>query len=278
MTTKQDRLTIALIQTRVHWHRPQDNRAMFEDKIGALAGDPDIILLPETFSSGFTQQPEVCAETMDGEGVAWMQRMAAATGAALAGSLAMADRGGYYNRFLFVTAEGVLAHYDKRHLFSLAGEHERYRPGRERVVFSYRGWRICPQVCYDLRFPVFSRCRDDYDLLLYVANWPLPRRAAWSRLLVARAIENQCYVAGLNRVGDDGNGWTYAGESAVIDYLGEALLDLGQVEASGRASLDLAALREFRRQFPFWQDADEFELSRPESDRTELRAEAGSCK
>ena len=233
---------------------------MFEDKIKALASETDIIVLPETFTSGFTQQPELCAESMDGEGLDWMQRMAAETGAALAGSMAVSDRGGFYNRFLFVTEDGVLAHYDKRHLFTLAGEHLRYRPGSDRRVFSYRGWRICPQVCYDLRYPVWSRCRDDYDLLIYVANWPLPRRTAWSRLLVARAIENQAYVIGLNRVGEDGNGWTYAGESVVIDYLGEALLDLGGVEAAGRALLDIAPLREFRQQFPFWQDADYFEM------------------
>ncbi len=272
MTENQNRLTIALIQSRVHWHRPQDNRAMFEDKIGGLTGEPDLIVLPETFSSGFTQQPEVCSETMDGEGVAWMRRMAAATGAAVAGSLAVQERGAYYNRFLFVTADGVLAQYDKRHLFSFAGEDRRYRPGQARVVFDYRGWRICPQICYDLRFPVWSRCRNDYDLLLYVANWPLPRRHAWSRLLVARAIENQCYVVGLNRVGDDGNGWTYAGESVVVDFLGDPLLDLGTVEGSGRATLDRDRLFEFRRQFAFWQDADDFELQTQPRSSAQARA------
>ena len=254
-------LAVSLVQSQIAWHDPAKNLATFERRLEALAPDrPDIVVLPETFASGFTQHPEQCSETMSGDAVNWMTGMAQQLGTAVCGSLAIKASEGYYNRFLFVTKDGVLAHYDKKHLFTLAGEHHRYQPGQERVVFEYRGWRICPQVCYDLRFPVFSRCRNDYDLLIYVANWPSPRRAAWTRLLKARAIENQCYVAAVNRVGTDGNGWAYPGESVLLDFMGDSLLDLGDQEATGTATVDLDQQQQFRTRFAFWQDADAFEL------------------
>ncbi|MDJ0654292.1 MAG: amidohydrolase [Xanthomonadales bacterium] len=257
-----DTLVVSLVQGQVAWHDPARNLATFEQHLQALSR-PDIVVLPETFASGFTQHPEQCSETMTGEAVSWMTRMAQQLDTAICGSLAVAEAGAFYNRFLFVTAGGVLAQYDKKHLFTLAGEHHRYQPGQERVVFEYRGWRICPQVCYDLRFPVFSRCRNDYDLLIYVANWPSPRRTAWSRLLKARAIENQCYVAAVNRVGRDGNGWEYAGESVLLDFMGDELVGLGDREATDTGTITLDRLRDFRKKFAFWQDADAFELVEP---------------
>jgi predicted amidohydrolase len=258
-------LTIQLIQSRVQWHDPADNRSRFEAEIDGLEPWADLIVLPETFDSGFTRSPQVCAEGMDGQSVVWMQHQAARTGAVLTGSLAINDQGSFYNRLIWATPDGQLQWYDKRHLFSMGGENERYSAGKHRAVFAYRGWRICPQVCYDLRFPVWSRNRNDYDLLLYVANWPTPRAHAWRTLLRARANENQCYVVGLNRVGRDGNHWDYAGDSAIIDFLGHPLAEIGDQEGHIQASLDAGALADFRREFPFDADADSFELGAGDS-------------
>lgn len=255
-------LKVALLQTRVHWHDAAANRDLFEDKIRALDRGLDVIVLTETFTSGFTQQPEQCAEDMAGPSVAWMRAMAQATDAAIVGSLVIEEGGQYFNRLVFMPPDGTPSHYDKRHLFRVAGEHERYAPGNRRLVVEFRGWRLCPMVCYDLRFPVWIRNRggEEYDALIFVANWPRPRALAWSTLLRARAIENLAYVLGVNRVGRDGKDIDYGGGSAAIDYLGQPLAEANGGEAVLRATLERAPLEKFRSRFPFHVDADEFRL------------------
>lgn len=259
-------LTLSLVQGATRWHDPAGNR----DYYGALlerARGSDLILLPETFTSGFSNEAIHHAETMDGPTVAWLRERAKDLNAALAGSVQLRVDGKVYNRLLFVTPDGGVKHYDKRHLFRYAGEHERYAAGAPRLIVEWKGWRICPQVCYDLRFPVFVRnrydrdaSRFDYDLLLFVANWPSARRYAWQTLLRARAIENLSYCAGLNRVGTDGNNLHYAGDSAVLDFLGAPLVELGAQEQVITVALDPAALAGHRERFPAWMDADQFDL------------------
>jgi len=257
-------LKVSLVQGATRWHDPAGNRDYYGALMAPLQGS-DLIVLPETFTSGFSNEAIHHAETMDGPTVAWLREQAHALDAAVTGSVQLRVEGKVYNRLLLVTPDGTVQHYDKRHLFRYAGEHERYAAGSERLVVEWRGWRICPLVCYDLRFPVYSRNRRtpngfDYDLLLYVANWPTPRREPWRTLLRARAIENLCYCAGLNRVGTDGNGLGYSGDSAVIDFLGAPLAELGAQEQGITLTLDAAALAEHRARFPAWMDADEFRL------------------
>ena len=254
-------LDIALLQTRVHWHDAAANRELFEQQIRSLAGPLDVVVLTETFTSGFTQEPEACAEPMDGPTVAWMADMAADANAAIVGSVVIEEAGRYWNRLVWMPPDGNASHYDKRHLFRVAGEHERYAAGHRRLVVAFRGWRICPMICYDLRFPVWIRNRDEYEFLIFVANWPLPRALAWRTLLRARAIENLCYVAGVNRVGKDGKGIEYGGGSAAVDYLGQPLTEAAAGEAVLRARLDRAQLEKFRDRFPFHADADDFSIS-----------------
>jgi predicted amidohydrolase len=257
-------LKVSLVQGATRWHDPAGNRDYYGALMAPLQGS-DLIVLPETFTSGFSNEAIHNAETMDGPTVAWLREQAHALDAAVTGSVQLRVEGKVYNRLLLVTPDGTVQHYDKRHLFRYAGEHERYAAGSERLVVEWRGWRICPLVCYDLRFPVYSRNRRtpngfDYDLLLYVANWPTPRREPWRTLLRARAIENLCYCAGLNRVGTDGNGLGYSGDSAVLDFLGAPLAELGAQEQGITLTLDAAALAEHRARFPAWMDADEFRL------------------
>ncbi|MEM9533866.1 MAG: amidohydrolase [Pseudomonadota bacterium] len=258
-------LKITLVQSRIHWHDSAANLAMFGEQLDACRDLGHLAVLPETFASGFTQQPATQGQPMDGEAVTWLKETSRRLGIAITGSLAITEDGQHFNRMLFVDRGEILATYDKVHLFTLAGEHKRYQAGQRRVVFDFRGWRICPQVCYDLRFPVFSRCRNDYDLLLYVANWPTPRANAWIQLLRARAIENLCYTIGVNRVGEDGNGWDYAGASAAVDYLGKDLVDLAQDQATATVTLSLDDQQRFRQKFDFLADADDFELKGIES-------------
>jgi predicted amidohydrolase len=264
-------LRISLVQGATRWHDPAANREYYGAAIAPLRGESDLVLLPETFTSGFSNEAIHNAETMEGETVAWLREQARALDAAVTGSVQLRVGEGaeakVYNRLLFVTPDGSVRHYDKRHLFRYAREHERYAPGGERLVVEWRGWRICPQVCYDLRFPVYSRNRYDrvaqrfdYDLVLFVANWPSARRYAWSTLLRARAIENLSYCAGLNRVGVDGNELPYSGDSAVLDFLGQPLAELGAQEQVITVRLDDAALKAHREKFPAWMDADGFEL------------------
>ena len=252
-------MKITLIQTDLLWNDPAGNRARFEQKI-AEAGSADLIVLPEMFSTGFCTQPRLAAEPLGGETLPWMKRIAQKTDCALAGSVAVEENGNYFNRFYFVKPDGSVSQYDKRHLFTYGGEHKEFTAGDKRIIVEYKGWRILLQICYDLRFPVWSRNRNDYDLALYTANWPTPRVDAWSALLRARAIENLCYVAGINRTGTDPN-CSYCGKSALLDFKGQTLEDVEPgKEALLSAELDADALRDFRKNFPALQDADRFSL------------------
>ena len=273
MTTSHQDLRVSLVQGATRWHDPAGNRGYYARLIAPLHGITDLVLLPETFTSGFSNDAIGNAETMDGPTVAWIREQAARLGAAVCGSVQLRakDAAGadqVFNRLLWATPDGGLLHYDKRHLFRYAREHERYAAGQDRLVVAWKGWRICPLVCYDLRFPVYSRNRFDverpgqldYDLLLYVANWPSARAYPWKTLLRARAIENLCYVAGLNRVGSDGNGLHYAGDSAVIDFLGHAVSECTNEEVVVTTTLQAAELAAHRERFPAMLDGDAFEL------------------
>lgn len=254
-------LDVTIIQADLHWHDAAANRAMFADKIESITDSTDLIVLPEMFTTGFSMDAPNLAEAMAGDSVSWMQEMAKSKGASICGSLIIEDDGNFYNRFLCIAPDGSQTTYDKRHLFRLADEHNHYAQGNDLVTFELNGFRIRPMVCYDLRFPVWSRNRGDYDLLIYVANWPSRRHHAWATLLRARAIENLSYAVGVNRVGTDGNDLPYAGGSAIIDYLGHELADLGDTDGLATASLDRGQLVEFRDRFAFHKDADKFSLA-----------------
>ncbi|WP_323149145.1 amidohydrolase [Pseudomonas oryzihabitans] len=259
LTPGQD-LRLALLQTELVWHDPTANRAHFEQLL-ARVGETDLVILPEMFTTGFSMESAALAEPADGPTAVWLREQARRIGAVVTGSLIVQDEDGRHrNRLLWATPEGELLHYDKRHLFRMAGEHEHYAPGEQRLVLTLKGWRIRPLICYDLRFPVWSRAQDDTDLLLYVANWPAPRRGHWNRLLPARAIENLCYVAAVNRIGSDGNGHPYAGDSQVLDFQGEPLVEAGAVAGIFHTTLSAAALAGYRERFPAQRDADAFRL------------------
>jgi omega-amidase len=255
-----ENLQCLLVQSQLFWADAQANRQQLAKISREQGADCDLIVFPETFTSGFLGDAEAEPETMEGATLVWMKALAEELDCVLCGSAAISTGQGNANRFLWVQPDGRVEFYDKRHLFSYGGENQRYVAGNQRKVFRYRGWRICPQICYDLRFPAWCRNRDDYDLLLFVANWPEPRTPAWTALLKARAIENQCYVIGVNRSGRDPRGLTYAGKSAVYDPLGETLLELGSGECSERISVGLAKVKETRSLLPFQQDADNFKL------------------
>ncbi|MDH5501945.1 MAG: amidohydrolase [Gammaproteobacteria bacterium] len=260
-------LTVSILQADLAWHDVKTNLARFSESIDSIGQKTDLIVLPEMFTTGFTMDAAANAEKMNGVSMECMAQWAARSNAAVCGSLIIKDEARYFNRFVFMRPNGKFEVYDKRHLFRLAGEVEHYSAGDRQIVVEWREWRICPMVCYDLRFPVWSRNRPDlnYDLLLYVANWPSRRHHAWRTLLRARAIENLCYLAGVNRVGTDGNELPYAGGSAIIDYLGHDLVDLGDGVGIASATLDKALLNKFRQKFPFHIDADSFSIHR-ESD------------
>jgi predicted amidohydrolase len=253
-------LRVTLVQTELAWQDPAANRHRLAAHFRGLVGHTDLVVLPEMFSTGFSMAAAELAEDMDGPTVDWMREEAAALGCVVAGSLIVRDGGRCYNRLVWARPDGSLEHYDKRHLFRLAGEQEHYAAGSRRLVVALKGWRVCPMVCYDLRFPVWSRSRGDYDLLLYVANWPQRRALAWSTLLRARAIENQSYVVGVNRIGKDGNGTIYVGDSVAVDFLGQPLSSEGGGDRVETAVLDLESLRAYRESFPAHLDADRFEL------------------
>jgi omega-amidase len=261
-------LNVSLVQGATRWHDAPANREYYGSLVRRVAGQSDLVVLPETFLSGFSNDTRAAAETMDGEGIAWLRALASEVGAVVTGSVAIRDGELVYNRLIWARPDGTFEQYDKRHLFRMAGEHTRYGGGSQRLIVELKGWRILPQVCYDLRFPVWLRNRRlasaaggmDYDLSLFVANWPAARRQPWRTLLRARAIENLAYVIGVNRVGVDGNDLPYAGDSAVIDQVGEAVVELGSQEQVVTVSIDPAPLLAHRERFPAWMDADDFTL------------------
>lgn len=253
-------MNIAIIQAPLQWENPSANRNYFAEKINTMHRKADLIVLPEMFTSGFTMNPNAVAETMDGETVQWLQALAEEHNIAITGSIIIKENNCFYNRLLFVFPSGEIQHYDKRHLFTLAGEDKVYTAGTKKLIVDYLGWKICPLVCYDLRFPVFSRNTENYDVLIYVANWPEPRIAAWDALLKARAIENMCYVVGANRMGADNNKHEYPGHSQMVNYFGRHMIDPAQQEGVLMATLDRHSLLETREKLGFLNDRDSFTL------------------
>ncbi|NRD21932.1 amidohydrolase [Winogradskyella litoriviva] len=254
-------LRVAIIQTNLVWENPEENRRLLEAKINAMSADVDLIVLPEMFTSGFTMNPKAVAETMEGKTIAWLKDLAKAKQVAILGSFVVSENNNFYNRMVCVEPLGTITTYDKRHTFTLAGEHKVYTAGSEKVLFSYKGWKICPLVCYDLRFPVWARNIEDYDLLIYVANWPKLRIDAWNALLKARAIENMTYCIGVNRVGLDGNNFEYSGHSAAYDVLGNRIDTLPEnEEAIQIVTLDKSAIKKYREKLNFLNDRDDFNL------------------
>ncbi len=252
-------LAVTLVQCELTWENPADNRQHLETLIREVDPTSDLVVLPEMFTTGFSMNAVANAEPPGGETAAWLQRLATETNRAITGSVAIQGEGGVYNRMLFASPQG-LAHYDKRHLFRMAGEHKRYLPGERRVIVCWRDWRILLQVCYDLRFPVFSRNRDDYDLAIYVANWPSVRSMHWRQLLIARAIENLACVVGVNRVGADAKGLQYSGDSLAITADGTLLADLQDGPSTHTVRFDASSLQDYRASFPCHLDADGFTL------------------
>ncbi|WP_035562528.1 amidohydrolase [Hymenobacter sp. IS2118] len=255
-------LTVSFVQAELHWHDAAANRAAFARQLAQLAGPTDLIVLPEMFTTGFSMDAAAQAEPMSGPTVAWLREQAAQHNAVVTGSVIIEENGAYFNRLLWVRPDGSLSSYDKRHLFTLAGEQHVYTPGRARLVEEWRGWRICPLVCYDLRFPVWSRNPPvrPYDLLLYVANWPAVRRTAWTTLLRARAIENVACALGVNRIGHDALGHAYAGDSALLDARGNYLVEADDRAGTFTHTLRREELEEFRAKFTALDDGDAFEL------------------
>lgn len=256
-------LSVTLIQTSLLWEDKKANLSRFEEKIRPLKGQTQVVILPEMFSTGFSMKPEELAEEMSGESVSWMKRVAAENQVILTGSLIIKEEGHYYNRLIWMLPNGHYGTYDKRHLFGYAGEDKHYASGSKRLIASVNGWKINLQVCYDLRFPVWARQQSqeegpEYDLLVYVANWPERRRHAWITLLQARAIENQCYVIGVNRVGDDGNKIYHSGDSMLINPMGEVLYTQKDQEDVYTTKLDYDQLQHTRASLPFLKDADGF--------------------
>jgi len=256
----KDDIHISLIQTSLFWEDRERNMELFSAKIEAINQPTDLILLPEMFSTGFSMRPEQFAETMDGPVIDWMRRTADNKNAVLCGSLMMKENGRFYNRLVWMRPDGSAECYDKRHLFGLGEEHDHYTPGTKKLLVDLKGWKFLPLVCYDLRFPVWSRNTDHYDALVYVANWPERRIHAWKALLEARAIENQCYVIGVNRVGNDGNDIYHSGESSVIDPKGAILFREGHVDCVHTFSLSYHHLNHTRESLPFLKDKDLFEI------------------
>jgi predicted amidohydrolase len=255
----QDSLRVSWIQAPLVWEDAEANRSFFENEISSI--EADLILLPEMFTTGFSMNPSALAETMDGETMQWMKRLATEQNCAIAGSLIIQENERYFNRLVWMNPDGECWTYDKRHLFSYAGEEKVYTPGRKRVVWNFKGWRILPQVCFDLRFPVWARNQNDYDVAFYVANWPSKRSFPWKQLLIARAIENQAFVIGVNRVGDDGNGIAHSGDSVALNALGETLL----ASTAFQKSIDTVELKKedlelIRDRFQFLQEQDDYKL------------------
>lgn len=259
-------LTITLIQTRLYWEDKNSNLEMLHRKIESIPEKTEIVILPEMFSTGFSMNSKMLAETMKGETVQWMKNISADKKIILTGSIIIREDGKYVNRLLWVLPNGRYGYYDKRHLFAYAGEHAHFSAGNKKLIASVKGWKINLQVCYDLRFPVWSRQpsgvnESPYDLAIYVANWPGKRSTAWKTLLQARAIENQCYVAGVNRTGEDGNKIVYSGDSMIIDPLGDIIYEKNKEEDIYTYTLQKEKIEETRKHFPFLKEADSFVIT-----------------
>ncbi|WP_343585127.1 amidohydrolase [Flavobacterium sp.] len=253
-------MKIALIQTDLFWQNASKNRENFDSKINEIQSEVNLIVLPEMFSTGFTMNASEVAETMQGDTIEWMKLKAKQKNAAVAGSVVITENEKYYNRMIFVFPSGEFQYYDKRHSFSLAGEDKVYTCGNQKVIVDYLDWKICLQICYDLRFPVFARNVENYDLILYVANWPKVRTNAWDALLKARAIENLSYVVGVNRIGNDAHNYEHTGHSQAIDFLGNYVLEPQEKNGVFVIELDKNTMYETRKKLDFLSDKDQFEI------------------
>ncbi|MEY2830220.1 MAG: hypothetical protein RIQ33_2078 [Bacteroidota bacterium] len=265
----KNELRITIVQTTLHWKSYDANIKMLDEKLASISAETtDIIVLPEMFTSGFTMDAEKCFETMNGKVVDWMKLKSKALQCAICGSLIIYENEKYYNRLIWMEPSGLSYTYDKAHLFRLSDEHKTYTKGTQKLIINYKGWNICPMICYDIRFPIWCRqqfsnsetYRGQFDILLFVANWPERRNIAWKNLLQSRAIENQCYVVGANRVGFDGNEIYHSGDSSIINPLGEIMEQVSNDDIIIQQKIVLDELIKIRRTYQFWQDADEFEI------------------
>ncbi len=254
------KMKIALIQSELFWENPSENRKHFEQIINSVEENIDLIVLPEMFTSGFTMHPENVAETITGKTINWIQHLAKAKNCALTGSLVISENNTFYNRLVFVFPDGKIEYYDKKHLFTLAGEDKKYTAGNKKTIVEFRDFKICLQICYDLRFPAFSRNNQDYDLLIYVANWPKTRINAWDILLKARAVENMCYAIGVNRLGQDANNLEYTGHSQAVDFLGNYILEPQESNGFFIFEIKKEEMLETRKKLGFLNDRDAFQL------------------
>ncbi len=256
---KED-LQITLVQSHLHWEDKETNLNMFQAKLEQIPSSTDIIVLPEMFSTGFTMNAAAMAENMQGKTVMWMQEMAKKHQAVITGSLIINNNEKFYNRLIWAQPDGIILHYDKRHLFSMADEDKTYTAGNTKLIVNWKGWKICPLICFDLRFPVWSRNTESYDLLMYTANWPERRIQHWNKLLYARAIENQCFVIGLNRIGEDATGMHYTGQSVAIDPMGEHMFEPHALEANNTVILKHEEIVKLRRYMQFLKEQDQFTI------------------
>ena len=255
-----ENLRITTVQSHLHWENVPDNLAMFDEKLEGLANKTDLVILPEMFTTGFSMNASGIAESMDGQTMDWLREKAKSLDAVVTGSFVAKDERHFYNRLVWMRPDGQFDYYDKRHLFTLAGEHKAYTAGQKKMVVKWKGWKICPMICYDLRFPVWSRNVEGYDLIIYVANWPETRSHHWRQLLMARAIENQAFVAGVNRVGSDKTGLKYTGDTAVIDFSGMVIHQVSGKENVYTCEINKEEMEEFRSKLNFLSDQDKFEI------------------
>lgn len=253
-------LKIALVQTILHWEDREANLRMLDEKFMGLKGKADIIVLPEMFSTGFSMEPAKLAETMNGISVNWMLDKAKELNSVITGTVIIEEENAYYNRLIWAEPEGGIHTYDKKHLFTMTGEEKAYTHGDQKLIIEYKGWKICPMICFDLRFPVWIRNTEDYDMLIFEANWPEKRIHHWQKLLYARAIENQCYVIGVNRVGEDGGGFNYTGNSMAINPSGESIVEIENEEKIEIVTLNYEEIIKTRRYMQFLKERDEFRI------------------
>lgn len=259
-----DELKITIVQTNIHWENKNENMEMFSHIIRDMTQHTDLVILPEMFSTGFSMQPALLYEHINGPTVRWMSEIAREHNAVVTGSIIISEKNKFLNRLIWMPPDGNLKYYDKSHLFRMGEENQKYSAGNRKLITNWKGWRFRPLICYDLRFPVWSRNRNDYDMLIYVANWPEARRKVWKTLLVARAMENQAYVVGVNRVGIDGRDISYSGDSLIVDPRGNIVSEIKEYDESVKTvSLSLNELISFREKFPVHLDADDFRINRP---------------